>query len=70
METSFPFASFEWKQNFTSSVQITEPFRIFWVLEMTPSVLMDSFEYFQASAVFSKLITFYHGYQCFNVNPP
>lgn len=56
METTFPFSALEGEEDFSPTVEIAVPFRIFDILEMLPHVVMDLLEPLEAFLVAGKLI--------------
>ena len=58
MEAAFPLAALERKQHLSTAVQVTEPLRIFAVLEAGPEIIVQFEEPFQGLLVARELVSF------------
>ena len=56
METAFPLAALAFEEHFAATVEITEPFGVFSVLEVRPSVVVHAVEPFEATLVAGELV--------------
>ncbi len=70
MKTSFPFASFEWEQNFATAVQVPEPLSILRIGEMRPCIIVNLFKPLDTLPISSQGVAFDQAYQRFDMDPP
>lgn len=70
METALPFTAFEREKNLAATVKVSEPFRIFLILEIIPEIRIQFQKPFEAFFISGKLIAFEHGDCRFDVDPP
>ena len=56
MEASLPFSALEGKEDFSATVEVAVPFRIFLILEMCPHIIVDLLEPLQTLLVSGQLV--------------
>ena len=70
METAFPLTAFEREKDLATAVKVSEPFRIFLILEIIPEIRIQFREPFEAFFISGQLIAFEHGYRRLDMHPP
>ena len=70
METALPFTAFEREKNLAATVKVSEPFRIFLILEIIPKIRIQFQEPFETFFISGQLIAFEHGYRRLDMHPP
>ena len=70
METALPFTAFEREKDLATAVKVSEPFRIFLILEIIPEIRIQFREPFEAFFISGQLIAFEHGNRRLDMHPP
>ena len=70
METAFPLSTLQGQENFTATVQVAVPFRIFGILEMRPHVIVKFLEPLKALLVAGQLVSLDHTDSRLQMYPP
>ena len=70
MEASLPLSSLEREKDLTTTVQVTEPLRIFRILEVLPHVFVELLEPVEAFLISGKLVSFEHADRRLKMYPP
>ena len=60
MEASLPLSTLKGKENFTATVQVAVPLRVFSILEMRPHVIVELLEPLKALLVAGQLVSLDH----------